>query len=191
MRHVLRLAAFCLPLVAVPAFADCTGEIRQVLHGLMTAGPYTIVTAIKTGDSLEEATTRIIPPSAMRSRSVGGGRVTEMILLDGKAWMNYDGSWSELPPEIAEGMADTLLTEPTQEMVDAQCRGETIVEGKAYLAFSFGYAKSDTSSTITMYVDTHSRLPWRMLVTGKVGDATVKTVTTYSYGGDFDIVAPL
>jgi hypothetical protein len=192
MRLVLSLAAFCLPLVAVPTFAaDCGNAIRMVLHQAMTAGPYSIVTTSKTGDEVQETVAQMIPPNAMHTRSETGGQVTEMIVLDGKGWMNFDGTWSELPEAMAQGMAEVLTAEAAPDMIDPQCNGDVIVDGRSSTSYSFGTKAGEATSTTTIYMDTNSWLPWRMLSSGKVGDVTVKTVTNYTYGGDFEIKAPM
>lgn len=194
MRLILSLAAVCLPLMAVPAFADCADGIRDTMNRALTSGPYSTVTISKSGGVTTTLTTQMLPPSAIHARSEGTGSVTEMIVLDGKGWMKHGDVWTEMPQAMAQSTVEELSAAARKsfdDIIDAQCGGEAMVGGKGYLTFSFAHDKDGLSSKTTVLVDTGTWLPYKTLTTGTADEMAMKTVTTYSYGKTFDIVAPL
>jgi len=192
MRLVPGLAAVCLPMLAAPAFADCAGDIRAALDRVNTVGPYSITSVSRTGESVQTMSGEFDPPRAMHSRSDTDGAVVEMTLLDGKAWMKFDDTWSELTPEMAESLSQMMVPSDVAviDMVDPQCKGEAVVDSHSYLDYSFGTSVPGLNAQTRILVERGSGLPGLLTTRQQVGTTATETTVKYQYGISIQIEAP-
>jgi len=192
MRLVSGLAAFCLSMLAVPAFADCAGDIRAALDRVNAVGPYSITSVSKMGESVQTMSGEFDPPRAMHSRSDTDGEVIEMTLLDGKAWMSLDGTWTALTPEMAEGLSQMMVPSDLKDvdMLDPQCKGEVVVDSHTYLDYSFRTSVQGMSAQTRILVEPGSGLPEILTTNQVVGQTATETVIKYQYGISIQIEAP-
>jgi hypothetical protein len=135
MRIALALLASAVALSAAPAFADpCVDEIKAAMGKAMTSGPMKMESTI-TGATAMTMKGEIVPPANMHAIVDTAGQVIEMTVLDGKAWMNMAGAWTELPAEAAAQMTagfNMANTDALDAMTEAQCLGTTNVDGRTF-----------------------------------------------------------
>ena len=98
-RHLAALAL--LAAMAGPAAARdkaCFIDVRDTLARATSSGPVRITMTVHDrplGDLVTR--TLMVPGAAVQRASNVLGTATEMLAVDGKAWMRADGAWTELP----------------------------------------------------------------------------------------------
>jgi len=195
MRLVLALTlATAAAGFAAPAFADCGEDIKAVMTLATSSGPYRMETQVKAASGDMTMTGEMVPPAAIRTKTVIGGMTQEMVFVDGRGWMNTAGSWSELPAEVAGQMSAAVkATGPDMlaGITAPQCLGTQSVDGRDYLAFSFDYAVSGINTSTTIYADPATRRPAKLVSSSEVAGQKTETAITYTYDPAIRITAPL
>lgn len=161
-----------LPLMAMPAHADCLAEIRAVLHAVNDAGPYTMegISESKTGPV--DVFSKIGSPSEMYMHSQGEGFFYEVTVRDGRAWSNQGQGWVELDITVAYVMTEAVVENylGTFDGIDeAQCLGAVEDGGKSLLAYSLSVTLSGGPAQVDVFVDPDIGLPVRMRMVGDQG----------------------
>jgi hypothetical protein len=191
MRVILRPIAFCLPLLAAAAHADCADEIRTVMTRIYSSGPYIAHTAVNTGDSSADILVEAVPPGAVHSWYSSGETVNEMIMIDGRAWGRELGAWVEYPSVgvlTKQTVQDSLKF--LDRMTEPACKGDMVVNGVTFTGYTYLYTAENFASAQTILVDRETGLPKFILSRDRIGETTSRTVTTYSFGVALEIVAP-
>lgn len=193
MRIALALLASTVALAATPVLADpCVDEIKAAMGKAMTSGPMKMESTIS-GATAMTMSGEIIPPANMHAIVDTAGQVIEMTILDGKAWMNMAGAWTELPAAAAEQMAagfNMANTDALDTMTEAQCLGTTNVDGKDLKSYAW---KLDVDGTLTMnraFVDPANNAPVQMETDITAAGATTNVVVKYVYDPSVTITAP-
>lgn len=174
---------------AAPAQADCLADLKSVLTGSLTGGPY--VMELVSDDMT--MTAEVVPPASIHATTHIGGATQEMTVLDGKAWMQMGGTWTQMPDTMAAQM--TAGVSGAAGMIDqvagAECLGTQNFEGKDYLAFKYDFAMSGMESSSTLYADPASKLPLLVLGTATAAGKTTSTRATYRYDPSVTVTAPM
>ena len=173
---------------AAPAQADCLADLKSVLTGSLTGGPY--VMELVSDDMT--MTAEVVPPASIHATTHIGGATQEMTVLDGKAWMQMGGTWTQMPDTMAAQM--TAGVSGSAGMIDqvagAECLGTQNFEGRDYLAFKYDFAMSGMESSSTLYADPASKLPLLVLGTATAAGKTTSTRATYRYDPRVSVSAP-
>ena len=174
---------------AAPAQADCLADLKSVLTGSLTGGPY--VMELVSDDMT--MTAEVVPPASIHATTHIGGATQEMTVLDGKAWMQMGGTWTQMPDNMAAQM--TAGVSGAAGMIDqvagAECLGTQNFEGRDYLAFKYDFAMSGMESSSTLYADPASKLPLLVLGTATAAGKTTSTRATYRYDPSVSVSAPM
>ena len=193
MRISLASLATAAAFAATPALADpCVDEIKAAMGKAMTSGPMRMESTI-TGPTSMSMKGEIVPPANMHAVVDAGGQVIEMTILDGKAWMNMAGIWTELPAAAAEQMAagfNMADTSALDAMTDAKCNGTTTVDGKDLLSYSWNLDVDGSSTVNRAFVDPASGAPTRMETDVTAAGAVTNVVVDYAYDPAVTVTAP-
>lgn len=193
MRFQLALIATAASLFAAPAFADpCVDEIKAAMGKAMTSGPMRMESTI-TGATQMTMKGEIVPPANMHAIVDTAGQVIEMTILDGKAWMNMAGVWTELPAETAAQMAagfNMANTDMLDAMTDAQCLGTTNVDGKDLKSYSWALDVEGSATVNRVQVDPAHGAPVRIETDVTAAGAVTNVVVDYTYDPTITISAP-
>jgi len=193
MRISLASLATAAPFAATPALADpCVDEIKAAMGKAMTSGPMRMESTI-TGPTSMSMKGEIVPPANMHAVVDTGGQVIEMTILDGKAWMNMAGIWTELPAAAAEQMAagfNMADTSALDAMTDPKCNGTTTVDGKELLSYSWNLDVDGSSTVNRAFVDPASGAPTRMETDVTAAGAVTNVVVDYAYDPAVTVTAP-
>ena len=193
MRISLAFLATAAAFAATPALADpCVDEIKAAMGKAMTSGPMRMESTI-TGPTSMSMKGEIVPPANMHAVVDAGGQVIEMTILDGKAWMNMAGIWTELPAAAAEQMAagfNMADTSALDAMTDAKCNGTTTVDGKELLSYSWNLDVDGSSTVNRAFVDPASGAPTRMETDVTAAGAVTNVVVDYAYDPAVTVTAP-
>ena len=105
--RIATLATVAALAFTAPAQADCLADLKSVLVGSLTGGPY--VMELVSDDMT--MTAEVVPPAAIHAKTLIGGATQEMTVHDGKAWMQMGGTWTAMPDSMAAQMtAGTFAT---------------------------------------------------------------------------------
>ena len=193
MRIALALLAGTAALAATPAFADaCVDEIKAAMGKAMTSGPMKMESTIS-GATAMTMTGEIVPPANMHAIVDTAGQVIEMTILDGRAWMNMSGIWTELPAATAKQMADGFNManiDTLEAMVEPQCLGTTNVEGKDLKSYTWKLDVEGSSTVNRAFVDPASNAPVRMETDVTAAGAVTNVVVKYTYDPTVTVTAP-
>ena len=135
----------------------------------------------------------IVPPANMHAIVDTAGQVIEMTILDGKAWMNMAGTWTELPAAAAEQMAagfNMANTDALDAMTEAQGLGTTNVDGKDVLSYAWKLDVEGSSTVNRAFVDPANGAPTRMETDVTAQGAVTNVVVNYTYDPSVTITAP-
>lgn len=187
------LAFATLGLLATPALADdCADEIRAVMRAAMTSGPLHMETTITAPDSVMTMSGDLVPPN-LRMTVDTNGEAVEMVILDGRAWMNVSELWVELPPDAAAEIASTFDLSDTAALdglTDAQCNGTVNVDGEDYLSYSWNLSADGADTVNAILADPEAMVPLHMETEVTTGDVVNQVVVDYRYDDTITIVAP-
>ena len=185
----IALAALAVVSLTAPAHADCIGDLKAVLTGSLSAGPYVMEL---TTDQMTMAA-EMVPPNAMHSKTVMPEMTQEMTVLDGKAWMKMGEAWTAMPDAMATQMtaAFTGAAGMMDQVTSAECLGTQNLEGKDYLAFKYDFDIAGAQTTSTLYVDPATRLPAIVIGSATMGGTTTDTRATYRYDPSIIVSAPM
>lgn len=193
MRIALTLLAAALAVTATPALADpCVDEIKATMGKAMTSGPMRMESTI-TGSTQMTMKGEIVPPANMHAVVDTAGQVIEMTILDGKAWMNMAGMWTELPAAAAEQMAagfNMANTDMLDTMTEPQCLGTTNVDGRDLKSYAWNLDVDGTATVNRVFVDPASNAPVRMETDVAASGAATNVVINYTYDPSITITAP-
>ena len=193
MRIALALLATAATFAVTPAFADaCVDEIKAAMGKAMTSGPMKMESTI-TGATAMTMNGEIVPPANMHAIVDTNGQVIEMTVLDGKAWMNMAGAWTELPAAAAEQMTagfNMANTDAMDAMTEPQCLGTTNVEGKDVLSYAWKLDVDGNSTVNRAYVDPANGAPIHMETDVTTQGVTTNVVVDYTYDPALTITAP-
>ena len=193
MRFSLGRAVCCLLLLTVPAQADCGAEIRAVVRKAIESGPYIAVTTSQTGDISTGVTAEIDGAGNMHSFTSEGAGVNELILVNGRGWTRIMGQWQEVLPSAAKGLGKTVVRDRMafiEGMEQPACNGEVVFQEQKLLSYSVVYAQGGANSASTLLVDPQTGLLAHMLTRTLAGGQTTRTVTSFTFGVNFEIEAP-
>lgn len=187
--RIATLAAFATLAFAVPAQADCLGDIKDILNRSMASGPY----AMSVDSPEMKMTSNVVPPGGFHSTIETGGMKQEMIVLDGKAWSNMAGQgWTAMPEAVAAQITTTVLNVAAMnEQIKApECLGTQNVDGRDLLAFKYDMSMMGVDSTNQLFVDPATGLPAIVETKATVGGQTSETKAVYRYDPSITISPP-
>jgi len=189
MRILLGLAVACLPLLAVPAFADCADEIRSAMIAMANAGPQRIVSTARTKAGVIEMVSEKVP-GAMHSRSVSGG-VTEFTVVGDRAWSKNGDDWTELPAETAAGFAAGLGAESRnafENISDAECPG--LDRHTFLISYRLTYRDGGAIVKAAIEADPVTGLPRRLQTWNSVAGEKSTAISQFTYDASITVTAP-
>ena len=193
MRISLAFLATAAAFAATPVLADpCVDEIKAAMGKAMTSGPMRMESTI-TGATAMSMKGEIVPPANMHAVVDTAGQVIEMTILDGKAWMNMAGTWTELPAAAAEQMAagfNMANTDALDTMTEPQCLGTTNVDGKDLISYAWKLDVEGSSTVNRALVDPTNGAPVRMETDVTAQGAVTNVVVDYVYDPAVTITAP-
>ena len=193
MRISLAFLATAAAFAATPVLADpCVDEIKAAMGKAMTSGPMRMESTI-TGATAMSMKGEIVPPANMHAVVDTAGQVIEMTILDGKAWMNMAGTWTELPAAAAEQMAagfNMANTDALDTMTEPQCLGTTNVDGKDLKSYAWKLDVEGSSTVNRALVDPANGAPVRMETDVTAQGAVTNVVVDYVYDPAVTITAP-
>lgn len=191
MRRLLASFAIAAVAAASPAAADdsCTNEVKSALEKQRKSSSFRMETTMPTYQGIVHMTVDYVPPGKMRqlSKVVATSEVTEIILIDGKAWENAKGAgWKELDytttEELVLQVKSTVVDAP-KEIGTFKCLGGQTVDGKSVSAYQFidKDNKDQSGAYRLFYVDLINGLPVKnvYVLPGREDKPFVKTVFTY------------
>jgi hypothetical protein len=194
MRIALALLASAVAFAATPVLADpCVDEIKAAMGKAMTSGPMKMESTIS-GATAMTMTGEIVPPANMHAIVDTAGQVIEMTILDGKAWMNMAGTWTELPAAAAEQMAagfNMANTDALDTMTEAQCLGTTNVDGKDLKSYAWKLDVDGSSTVNRALVDPATNTPVQMETDITAAGTVTNVVVKYVYDPSVTITAPM
>lgn len=195
----MRLAPIALvaaaSLLATPAIADdCADEIKAVMAAAMNSGPLHMESTITAPETTMTMSGDMVPPKNMHMNVDTNGQAVEMVILDGKAWMNVGGNWTELPEDAAAEIAksfDLADTSSLDAMTDAQCNGTVTVDGEDYLSYQWNLIVEGADTVSAILVDPENEVPVHM-ETSVTNNGTETTVEVdYTYDDSITVTAPM
>ena len=193
MRISLAFLATAAAFAATPVLADpCVDEIKAAMGKAMSSGPMRMESTIS-GATQMSMKGEIVPPANMHAVVDTAGQVIEMTILDGKAWMNMAGTWTELPAAAAEQMAagfNMANTGALDAMTEAQCLGTTNVDGKDVKSYSWNLAVEGSTTVNRAFVDPANGAPSRMETDVTAAGTVTNVVVNYVYDPAVAITAP-
>lgn len=194
MRIALALLATAAAFAVTPAFADpCVDEIKAAMGKAMTSGPMKMESTINGGGVAMTMNGEIVPPANMHAIVDTNGQVIEMTIVDGKAWMNMSGIWTELPAETAQQMAagfNMANTDAMDAMTEPQCLGTTNVEGKDVLSYAWKLDVDGNATVNRAHVDPAIGAPVHMETDVTTQGVTTNVVVKYTYDPSVTVAAP-
>jgi hypothetical protein len=193
MRIALAFLATAAAFAATPVLADpCVDEIKAAMGKAMSSGPMKMESTIS-GATQMTMKGEIVPPANMHAVVDTAGQVIEMTILDGKAWMNMAGTWTELPAAAAEQMAagfNMANTDALDTMTEPQCLGTTNVDGKDLKSYAWKLDVEGSSTINRALVDPANGAPVRMETDVTAQGAVTNVVVDYVYDPAVTITAP-
>jgi hypothetical protein len=190
MRLLLSLVVIALPLLAVPAWADCAGDIQSAMASLAQAGPQRIVSTVQAKDGVIDIVSEKVP-GAMHSRREAAGVVSEYTLLGDRAWSKEGDKWTELPAETAAGFAASLKAETSKtfdNIGDVECLG---IDRHTFLqSYRLTYLEDGTRIRAAIQADPKTGQP-KLLQTWSTGDEKSTAISQFIYDETITVVAPL
>ena len=171
MRSIFAFVTAVLPLIAVPAYADCTDEVRAALVAISASGPYRMVGVTADKDMSLDVFSEIVPPNAMFMRNKGEGFYNEVTVRDGRAWSSDGNGWVELEDSMAAELAETVSQHALSNfdgLGEVKCLGEVHEGGQTLLAYTLGLAGAGKSEHAEVRVDPDSGRPVRVRVVGNL-----------------------
>lgn len=174
---------------SAPAQADCLADLKSVLVGSLTGGPY-VMELTSDGTTM---TAEFVPPSSLHATTRIGGTTQEMTVVDGKGWMQIGGSWKAMPDALASQMTSGIAGAAgmIDQVGDAECLGTQNFEGKDYIAFKYSFATAGVESSSTLYVDPATKLPSIVIGSATAAGKTTDTRATYRYDPSVTVAAPM
>ncbi|CAN7612837.1 hypothetical protein LJR016_004615 [Devosia sp. LjRoot16] len=187
--RIATLAALSAIAFAAPAQADCLADLKSVLTGSLTGGPYLMELV---SDDMT-MTAEVVPPASIHATTHIGGATQEMTVHDGKAWMQMGGAWTAMPDSMAAQMTAGIsgAAGMIDQVAGAECLGTQNFEGKDYLAFKYDFAMAGVESSSTLYADPATKLPLLILGTSTAAGKTTATRATYRYDPSVTVSAPM
>ena len=193
MRIALAFLVTASAFAATPVLADpCVDEIKAAMGKAMSSGPMKMESTIS-GATQMSMKGEIVPPANMHAVVDTAGQVIEMTILDGKAWMNMAGTWTELPAAAAEQMAagfNMANTDALDTMTEPQCLGTTNVDGKDLKSYAWKLDVEGSSTINRALVDPANGAPTRMETDVTASGAVTNVVVDYTYDPAVKITAP-
>jgi hypothetical protein len=197
MMRLALVPAFVLTTLATPTFAApdpaCLAEIRTLLQGLMQAGPYAMEIEVDSPYGDSAVVMEIVPPLGMHSHSITGDTTSEMVVLDGKGWMAFDGVWQEMTPDLVAGMSalfDGSAIDTIGASGDAACLGPVVLGGRQAIGFRYGISSGQSIATSYYYIDPKTRLPLEMMSETPAEAGTITVTSTYRFDPTITITPP-
>ncbi|RYE78710.1 MAG: hypothetical protein EOP19_21135 [Hyphomicrobiales bacterium] len=193
MRIALAFLATAAAFAATPVLADpCVDEIKAAMGKAMTSGPMRMESTIS-GATQMTMTGEIVPPANMHATVDTAGQVIEMVILDGKAWMNMAGAWMELPAAAAEQMTagfNMANTDALDAMTEPQCLGTTNVDGRDLKSYAWKLDVDGNATVNRAHVDPANGAPVRMETDVTTQGTVTNVVVNYTYDPTVTITAP-
>ena len=195
MRQPILVAVLTLPLLGAPAFADCRDDILSSMSRAVTSGPYRVESVITMFGAVSESVVDIIPGEAMYASSKGPGMRHETVVIGERAWMNTDGTWQPMPPDLAAGAVDALKAAAAVATMAGftgeTCSGPTLVEGREVLIYTFENKVDDAIAQSEVQVDAETGLPVRVETRTEMSGSMSTSVGLYTYDKTIVITPPL
>jgi hypothetical protein len=189
MRLVISLAALWLPLLAVPTFADCAGDLQADMASTAKAGPQSIVSTVQTKASVITTVSEKVP-GAMHSRRAAGGEVSEFTLVGDRAWSKAGDEWTELPADTAAGIAAAMQadTDTTfKDMGDLECLG---VDPRTFRqSYRLTYREGDATVKAALEFGWNGLLS-KLTTWKSLGGQKSFTVSQFTYDDSITVGAP-
>jgi hypothetical protein len=194
MRQPILLAVLTLPLLCASAFADCRDDILSAMARAVTSGPYRVETVITMSGVVSESAVDIVPGEAMHASSKGAGMRHETVVIGERAWMNTDGTWQVMPPELAAGAVAALKSAAEvgamADFTGEVCSGPSSVEGREVLTYAFDLRTDGSISHNEVQVDAATGLPIRLEAQTDGAGFASSSVGLYTYDKSIVIKPP-
>lgn len=196
MRQPLILALLALPTFTAPAFADCGEELRLAMKRAVTSGPYRVESIATMPGAVSESRIDIVPGKAMHAVSTSGELHYQTIVIGQRAWMNTDGSWQEMPAEMAAstvaGLKSAAADPDTLGVISGEtCLGASVVDGREVLRYSYDMSTSVAVGHSDVLVDADTGLPFRTETQTTISGMVSHIVSTYTYDAAITVEPPL
>jgi hypothetical protein len=196
MRQPLFLAILALPIFTAAALADCSEDLRLAMKRAVTSGPYRVESTATMPDAVSESRIDIVPGKAMHAVSTSGDLHYQTIVIGQRAWMNTDGSWQEMPAEMAAatvaGLKSAAADPDTLGAISGEtCLGAGVVDGRDVLRYSYDMRASGAVGHSDVLVDADTGLPIRTETQTTISGMVSKIVSTYTYDAAITVEAPL
>jgi hypothetical protein len=196
MRQPLLLAIFVLPILTAPALADCGEEIRAAMVRAVTSGPYHLETVVTLQGVVSESVVDIVPGKAMRALGSSGGLRHETVVIGEQGWMNTDGTWQEMPAEMAADAVAALKSatgspDALGKISGESCLGASVSDGREVLTYSYDITSNGIISHSDVLVDSGTGLPIRTEMQTNISGSNGTIVSTYTYDAAITVEAPM
>ena len=179
-----RFAPAVLPLLAVPALADCPGELKSVETAVKTAGAYRF--AMGFAGSPGETRFDVVLPDRNRMKL---GDIEGVVVGD-TTWVKQGESWIVSPNPAAHIGPDHELDTLDMDAVANVACTDAELDGRAVRHFSYLKRLMDGANKrpIDLYVDPSTGLPVQQYIgKGEPGEGTIR----YTFDSSIVIESPL
>lgn len=162
----------------------------------IASGPYRVESVATMPDAVSESRVDIVPGKAMHAVSTSGELQYQTIVIGQRAWMNTDGSWQEMPAEMAAttvaGLKSAAADPDTLGVISGEtCLGASVVDGRDVLRYSYDMSTSGTLGHSDVMVDAATGLPIRTETQTTISGTMSTIVSTYTYDAAITVEAPL
>lgn len=175
------------------AAEPCGEQIISILTTSASSEPYRFTSTMDLAGAKSSFTGEVVPLTAMHVRSDQNGTISEQTFVDGRGFVNYGATWTELPPEVAGHLMDVYnpeLIEKLGALKSATCEGEVTVDGQRYLRFAYVFIAAEGTTNVLL-ADPATRRSVQLDVEGKAGEATYTASTRYEYDPAIIVTAPI
>ncbi len=176
-------AAAILMLSAAPAWAQCPFDFEDMVAGMEAAGDvrFETVTEVHGAPALSSIG-EMNAAGSIHIRNDVQGQVSEMIVVDGRAWLMADGKWQALPDSMHQQIRQAMQSGLNGGVVVAD--GLDCTEGPNGM---IALALVGTTTSLVVVVDGTVGLPISLSHTAP----GLSTQTRYTFGDDIVIEPPM
>jgi hypothetical protein len=182
------------PVAAAPSGNSCAAGILDILTRSAATMPYRMQSRLVQYGAVIGAITEVVPYIGMHVRTDTNGVLAEMVVLEGRGWMDVGSGWTAVDSEVASHMMRTVdpwTIRAVGEPQSAECHGLTVIEGVEYLDFSYVYADGHIEAQSRLLVEARTGLSARHETRVLTEGALTATVTTdYTYDRTITVSPP-
>jgi hypothetical protein len=182
------------PVAAASSGTSCAAGILDILTRSAATMPYRMQRKLVQYGAVIGATTEVVPYLGMHVRTDTNGVLTEMVLFEGRGWMDVGSGWTAVDSEVASHMMRTVdpwTVSALGEPQSAECHGLTMIDGVEYLGFSYVYAHGRNEAHNRLLVDARTGFSARQETRVLTEGALTATITTdYTYDSTITVLPP-